>query len=92
MKKDDGFPLLHSSFLLPSFPVLANGSMSSHQSGACKAGSAHRNWATNSQGLGRQRDIRQKLMEAGLSGGVKANNPRFGKALALILGLGAKDD
>jgi type I restriction enzyme M protein len=33
MKKEDGFPLLHSSFLLPTFPVLANGSMSSNQSG-----------------------------------------------------------
>jgi type I restriction-modification system DNA methylase subunit len=33
MKKEDGFPLLHSSFLLHTFPVLANGSMSSNQSG-----------------------------------------------------------
>ncbi len=33
MRKEDGLPLLHSSFLLPTFPVLANGSMSSNQSG-----------------------------------------------------------
>ena len=39
---------------------------SSNQSGACNARSARRDWATNSQGLGRQRDIRQKLIEADL--------------------------
>jgi type I restriction enzyme M protein len=33
MRKEDGIPLLHSSFLLRTFPVLANGSMSSNQSG-----------------------------------------------------------
>ena len=33
MRKEDVVPLLHSSFLLPTFPVLANGSMSSNQSG-----------------------------------------------------------
>jgi len=46
--------------------VLANGSMSSNQSGDCNARSARRNWATDSQGLGSQRDIRQKLIEADL--------------------------
>jgi hypothetical protein len=33
MKKEAGQPLLHSSFLLSTFPVLANGSVSSNQSG-----------------------------------------------------------
>jgi len=49
--------------------VLANGSApagSSNQSGDCNARSARRNWATNSQGLGSQRDTRQKLIEAEL--------------------------
>ena len=46
--------------------VLANGSMSSNQSGDCNARSARRDWAANSQGLGSQRDIRQKLIEADL--------------------------
>jgi type I restriction enzyme M protein len=46
--------------------VLANGSMSSNQSGDCNARSARRNWATNSQGLGSQRDIRRALIEADL--------------------------
>jgi type I restriction-modification system DNA methylase subunit len=42
--------------------VLANGSMSSNQSGNCTARSALREWATNSQGLGSQRDIRRALI------------------------------
>ena len=46
--------------------VLANGSMSSNQSGDCNARSARRNWATDSQGLGSQRDIRRALIEADL--------------------------
>ena len=33
MIKEALLPLLHSSFLFPTFPVLANGSMSSSQSG-----------------------------------------------------------
>ena len=41
--------------------VLANGSMSSNQSGDCNARSARRNWATNSQGLVSQRDIRRAV-------------------------------
>jgi len=45
---------------------LANGSMSSNQSGDCNARSARREWATNSQGLGSQRDIRRALIEADL--------------------------
>ena len=52
-----------------SVPVrkdLANGSMSSNQSGDCNARSARRDWATNSQGLGSQRDIRRALIEADL--------------------------
>jgi type I restriction enzyme M protein len=44
--------------------VLANGSMSSNQSGDCNARSARREWATISQGLGSQRDIRKALIEA----------------------------
>ena len=66
MRKEDGFPLLHSSFLLPTSPVLANGSMSSNQSGDCNARSARRERATDSQGLGSQRDIRRALIEADL--------------------------
>ena len=66
MRKEDGIPLLHSSFLLRTFPVLANGSMSSNQSGDCNAQSARREWATNSQGLGSQRDLRRTLIEADL--------------------------
>jgi len=46
--------------------VLANGSMSSDQSGDCNARSAHQEWASNSQGLGSQRDIRRALIEADL--------------------------
>jgi len=46
--------------------VLANGSMSSNQSGDCNARSARRERATNSQGLGSQRDIRRALIEADL--------------------------
>ena len=46
--------------------VFANGSMSSNQSGDCNARSARREWATNSQGLGSQRDIRRALLEADL--------------------------
>ena len=46
--------------------VLANGSMSSNQSGDCNARSARREWATNWQGLGSQRDIRRALIEADL--------------------------
>ena len=46
--------------------VLANGSMSSNQSGDCNARSARREWATNSQGFGSQRDIRRALIEADL--------------------------
>jgi len=45
---------------------LANGSMSSSQSGDCNARSARREWVTNSQGLGSQRDIRRALIEADL--------------------------
>jgi hypothetical protein len=37
------------------------GSMSSNQSGDCYARSARPNWATHSQGLGSQRDIRRAL-------------------------------
>jgi type I restriction enzyme M protein len=44
--------------------VLANGSMSSNQSGDCNARSAFCEWKTNSQGLGSQRDIRRALIEA----------------------------
>ena len=47
--------------------VLANGSMSSNQSGDCNARSARREWATNSQGLGSQRDIRRALIDADLA-------------------------
>jgi len=39
---------------------------SSNQSGDCNARSARREWATDSQGLGSQRDIRQKLIEVDL--------------------------
>jgi type I restriction-modification system DNA methylase subunit len=46
--------------------VLANGSMSSNESGDCHARSARREWATNSQGLGSQRNIRRALIEADL--------------------------
>ena len=46
--------------------VLANGSMSSNQSSDCNARSASPMWATHSQGLGSQRDIRQKPIEADL--------------------------
>ena len=46
--------------------VLANGSMSSNQSGDYDARSASPMWATHSQGLGSQRDIRQKPIEADL--------------------------
>jgi type I restriction enzyme M protein len=46
--------------------VLANGSMSSNQSGDCNARSARRKRATNWQGLGSQRDIRRALIEADL--------------------------
>ena len=46
--------------------VLANGSMSSNQSGDCNARSARRERATNSQGLGSQRDIRRAPIEADL--------------------------
>ncbi len=48
--------------------VLANGSMSSNPSGDFPARSARRKWATNSQGLGSQRDIRRALIEADLAG------------------------
>ena len=44
----------------------AHGSMSSNQPGACNARSARRERATNSQGLGSQRDIRRALIEADL--------------------------
>ena len=44
--------------------VSANGAMSSNQSGDCNARSARREWATDSQGLGSQRDIRRALIEA----------------------------
>jgi hypothetical protein len=40
--------------------------MSSNQSGDCNARSARREWATDSQGLGSQRDIRRALIEADL--------------------------
>jgi type I restriction enzyme M protein len=46
--------------------VLANGSISSNQSGDCNARSARRDWATDLQGLGGQRDIRRALIEADL--------------------------
>lgn len=46
--------------------VLANGSMSSNQSGDCTARSARREWVTHSQDLGSQRDIRRALIEADL--------------------------
>jgi hypothetical protein len=46
--------------------VLAIGSMSSNQSGDGNVRSARREWATNSQGLGSQRDIRRALIEADL--------------------------
>ena len=39
---------------------------SSNQSGDCNARSARREWASNSQGLGSQRDIRRALIEADL--------------------------
>lgn len=45
---------------------LADGGMSSHQSSDCNARSAGRKWATNSQGLGGQRDIRRALIEVDL--------------------------
>ncbi len=68
----DIFPIHH---LAPAGPgsaggmagfVLANGSMSSNQSGDCNARSARRERATNSQGLGSQRDIRRALIESDL--------------------------
>jgi hypothetical protein len=40
--------------------------MSSNESGDCHARSARREWATNSQGLGSQRNIRRALIEADL--------------------------
>jgi hypothetical protein len=46
--------------------VLANGSMSFNQSCDCNARSARRNRATHLEGLGNQREIRQKLIEADL--------------------------
>jgi hypothetical protein len=44
--------------------VLANGSMSSNQSGDCPRGAHSKTRSTNSQSLGRQRDIRRALIEA----------------------------
>ncbi len=46
--------------------VLAIGSMSSHQSGDCPRGAQSKTRSTNSQSLGRQRDIRRALIEADL--------------------------
>ncbi|MEA3186245.1 MAG: type restriction enzyme protein [Chthoniobacter sp.] len=46
--------------------VLANGSMSSNQSGGCPRGAHSKTRSTNSQSLGRQRDIRGHLIEADL--------------------------
>jgi type I restriction enzyme M protein len=46
--------------------VLANGSMSSNQSGDCPRGAHSTTRSTNSQSLGRQRDIRRALIEADL--------------------------
>jgi len=58
--------LLPSSFSLFTFPILANGSISSNQSGDCPRGAHSPPQSTNSQSLPRQRDIRQKLIEADL--------------------------
>ena len=46
--------------------VLANGSMSSNQSGDCPAGSAMKTPKAKPQSLARQRDIRRALIEADL--------------------------
>ena len=46
--------------------VLANGSMSSNQSGECIARSASSKSEAKLHGLGRQRDIRRALIEADL--------------------------
>ena len=44
--------------------VLANGSMSSNQSGDCSRGAHSKTRSTNSQSLPRQRDTRRALIEA----------------------------